>query len=112
MLGHELRAGRPTRAVSTRVDLDGPDDTLRLRAIEGRPQAVLVTVVPTLESHAATVASADLSGFGKRVLVEDSWDDFALSATVTLQLNAPDSHGDLIFRATSSLREARATTLA
>jgi hypothetical protein len=100
--GHEqsrVHVEHPGHVVSVEVDLTGSRQCLGIRGLEGRPVVSLITTFQRDPSAPATTSGA-LCGFGKAVLVPGTWDDCTLSATLSLRLDTPDAHGDLIFRAT------------
>lgn len=97
-----VTASAPTRVLAATLRL-GPGETpLALRGSSGDPRVALVTVEPVELAPAAFAVTepVNLEGYGKRILADGVWTDFTLEATVTVRPEAPDGHGDLIFRAT------------
>ncbi|MGV8968405.1 MAG: glycoside hydrolase family 43 protein [Cellulomonas sp.] len=98
--GHEqdrAHVEHPGHAVSAELQLNASRQTLGIRCLHGRPVVSLVTTFAPAAPKSATTSGA-LSGFGKAVLT-GPWEDGTVSATLSLRLDAPDAHGDLIFRA-------------
>ena len=56
-------------------------------------------IAPSATGVEATVTDEVASGTGKRLLGEDTWGDFVLTATVSFALDAPGAHADLLLRA-------------
>ncbi len=83
-------AGQPSTPLTAGRDVlpSAPEPGLRL-----------VTIAAAPDGRTAAFADESASGFGKRILGDHTWDDFALTATVSFTLEAPDGHADLIVRA-------------
>ncbi|MGE3448407.1 MAG: family 43 glycosylhydrolase [Microbacteriaceae bacterium] len=72
-----------TRTTPQAADRDAP-----------RPPAA-----PAPDGKDAAFEDQAASGTGKRILADDRWGDFTLTATVSFSLDSPNSHADLLLRA-------------
>jgi hypothetical protein len=95
-----IRVHRANHVVATEVDLTTPEQTLSVRAINGRPVLTLVTMRGATPAPTTSTAGGEQSGYGKSILAPETYDDVTLSATLRIRLNSADSHGDILFRAT------------
>jgi hypothetical protein len=96
---YELRADRVSRLVATDVELAGDAARLAVRALSGDPHVSLVSVSPAPTGSAAEFADERLDGWGKRLLGESTWADAELTATLSVDIDAPGGHADLLLRA-------------
>ncbi|MGV3713187.1 glycoside hydrolase family 43 protein [Pseudolysinimonas sp.] len=96
---HELRADAAGRLLATDVDLAADARRLRVRVLAGSPLLALVTVSSAPTAGTAEFADEHQVGWGKRLLGDDTWADVELTATLTVDIEAPGGHADLLLRA-------------
>lgn len=96
---HELPVGSAGRLVAASLDLNAAADRLAVRAIAGCPVLRLVTISPAATGGTAEFADESLDGWGKRLLGKSTWADVELVVRLSVAIEQPGGHADLLLRA-------------
>lgn len=96
----EVAATRDCRLISADFDLAADSARFAVRPVAGRPCVRLVTIARAATGSAAEFADERQSGWGKRRLGDETWDDVELTARLAIAFDAGTGHADLLLRAT------------
>lgn len=96
---HRVSATRFSTLLSLDVTVGAGPAAVTLEGVAGAPVIDLVTVAPAPHPGPPEVTDKRLAGTQKRVL-PGVYDDTVIAARVVVDLPAPDSHADLLVRAT------------
>jgi hypothetical protein len=94
-----VRVHRPAGQIALDFDIPHDETDFVVQGQAGDPLFTLATVRPAAQVHAAAIPEATAAGWDKATVSAEQWDDFELSARISVVVDEDHGHGDLLLRA-------------